>query len=534
MPELRIAVLVDGDGVQAFGLRALDELGGCDEVSVFSCSNTRTTRRPFRHGFYYALNLLALRSRLTKRVPVARTKKRLAQTVQFESGYEGAWQTLPPGIVRKLCGFDVILKLGMGLLRVPPADVLPVPILSWHHGDPDRYRGRPAGFWEIVDGAPVMGQIVQVLSNKLDGGRVVAFAETKVHPHSYRATLREAYSHSHLLLNRAIRNAVAGDALAKSSAGKNYRLPSNLAVLAFVARMAWSFLKRLVYGALVEKAWCVSTAETSGDAISGIVTGGSFPPPGTWETLPTPRDYVFLADPFFSREPEGVLVEALSRRTAIGEIALVSRDGCRQLSHERFHLSYPATVQAGGEELVIPEMAQGGEQRCFRIRHGRLEDAGSIDVEGQPRLLDPTLIEHEGRFYLFGNDEEQGATALQLWSAEALRGPFRPHPSSPVRISPLGGRMAGALLRIGDRLIRFGQDFSGDYGDGVHAFEVETLNPAEYRERAIGTIRFGDRQGPHTINVDGKRIVFDWYHRRFSTLSGVRRAAARMRRRRGG
>jgi hypothetical protein len=212
---------------------------------------------------------------------------------------------------------------------------------------------------------------------------------------------------------------------------------------------------------------------------------------------------------------------------------LVGDGGARRLSRGPLHFSYPGTIASGGERLVVPEMAQWGEQRCFRIGEGGFEDAGALDVEGRPRLLDPTLVEHEGLFYLFGNDEDQGATALQLWSAQSPRGPFRRHPSSPIRISPLGGRMAGALLRTGGRLIRFGQDFSADYGDGVCAFEVEILTPSDYRERPIGTIGFPDRQGPHTINFDGDRMVFDWYHRRVSPLSGVRRVMERLSYRRG-
>jgi hypothetical protein len=97
----------------------------------------------------------------------------------------------------------------------------------------------------------------------------------------------------------------------------------------------------------------------------------------------------------------------------------------------------------------------------------------------------------------------------------------------------MGGRMAGALLRAGGRLIRFGQNFSADYGDGVLAFEVERLGPADYRERPIGSIGFADRQGPHTINFNGDRMVFDWYRRRFSALSGARRAMALLSYRRG-
>jgi hypothetical protein len=534
MSELKVAVIVDGGAAQKFGLDAIDSLRGCNEITVFSCTNTTFRRKPFRHAFYYALNLVSVRNRFTRFLPVGAVRKRIAATVEFESGYEGAWQTLPAPIVERLAGFDIVVKLGMGLLRVPPPEVLPAPILAWHHGDPDRFRGRPAGFWEMVNRAPVVGQIVQILSNKLDGGAVVAFAETKVHPHSYRGTLIEAYRHSHLLVDEAVRNALAGRVLPKGSAGKNYRLPSNLVVAAFLWRMAAALMRRMVYGAFVEKRWRVSLAALGAGDAAPVAAGESFPPPASWRTLPIPRDYLFLADPFFSRDPPGILVEALNRRSALGDILLMSDDGPRRLSRGPLHFSYPGTAESGGGQLVIPEMAQWGEQRCFRIGGGGLEDSGPIEVEGGPRLIDPTLVEHDGRFYLFGNDEEQGTTALRLWSSETLNGPFRRHPFSPVLISPLGGRMAGGLLRAGGRLIRFGQDFSGDYGDGVYAFEVESLNSAEYRERPIGTIRFEDRQGPHTINFDGERIVFDWYHRRFSALSGVRRAMARLNQRRRG
>lgn len=526
MSKLRVAVIVDRGEVQRFGLRALDSLRGCDEITIVSCLNGRVRRRPFRHLGYYALALLFARNPLARFVPVERTSKRIAEVVEFECGWDGNWQTLPPDVVARLAGFDVIVKLGMGLLRVPPPEELPAPILAWHHGDPERFRGRPAGFWELVERSPVIGQIVQVLSNRLDSGRIVAFAQTKVHGHSYRATLIEAYRHSHLLINEAVRNALAGTALPRSSDGRNYRLPSNPAVLGFVWRRMAAFAKRLAYGAVVDTAWRVSLAHFPSDQALALADGDAFPAADRWDTLPTPRGYVFLADPFFSREPNGILVEALRRGAGTGTIGLVDEDGYRQVSHGRSHFSYPATIESDGEQLIVPEMAQWGDQCCFRIRDGRMEEAGTLDIEGRPRLLDPTLIEHDGRLYLFGNDWNDGSSALLLWSAESLRSRFRLHPFSPVLISPSGGRMAGALLRTGGRLIRFGQSFLGDYGDGVFVFEVETLTPDEYRERALGQIRFSDRLGPHTLNFDGNRVLFDWYTKQYSALAGVRRAMA--------
>lgn len=528
MSSLKVALIIDQGQVQRFGLRAIDSLAGCDEITVFSCRNTRISRKPVRHGAYYALNLLTVRNRETSVVSVTQTRKRIAELIEFDSGYDGAWQTLPPNVIEDLAGFDVIVKLGMGLLRVPTSDMLPVPILAWHHGDPDHYRGRPAGFWEMADKAPMIGQIIQILSNKLDGGRVVAFAQTKVFPYSYRATLIEAYRHSHLLLNQAIRNALRGDALPISSDGKNYRLPSNMTVIRFVARMAAAFVKRICYGAFIEKKWHVSEAEIGPGGQEAIAAASAFPTVEDWRMVPTPRGYVFLADPFFSQDPPGLLVEALSRKTSLGEILLVTNGGHQRLSAASHHFSYPGTVEAAGERFLVPEMAQAGVQRFFRIRGGHMEDAGTLDVEGSPAILDPTLIEHERRLYLFGNSRDQGSSALMLWSAESITGRFNLHPCSPVLITPAGGRMAGSLAKIDGRLIRFGQSFLDDYGDGVFAFEVEALTPDIYRERPLGCIQFKDRQGPHTLNFAGAHMVFDWYVRRVSPFAGIRRLAARL------
>lgn len=517
-------MIADNRAVQRFVLDALNAIEGTDEISVFSCRNTRTRKRWLRHGLYYALNLLSVRNRFTRFVPLASGRKSISRQVDFTSNYEGAWQVLPPDVVKELSGFDVILKFGMGLLRVPMRDQLPVPILSYHHGDPDRYRGRPAGFWEIADGAPVLGQMVQVIGNRLDAGEVVAYAETKVLPWSWRATLVESFRHSPLIINAAIANALSGNILSKPCLGRNCRLPSNLAVAGFTIRMAARFVRRLGYGAFFEKAWKVSTTPLASEQLPTLLEG-TFPNAAQWRTLPVARGYAFYADPFFSRQ--GILVEALSARTGRGEIVLVADGKDRRLSDGSGHMSYPATAHIGGREYVVPETARWSPPLACTIDSGGLKTEAILRIAGEARVVDPTLFACDGRLYLFGNIQALGSNTLHLWSADSLDGEFRLHPSSPVRISPEGGRMGGALVEHGPRLVRFGQDFSRGYGDGLIAFRVEELSATAYRERPIGRIRFQDRKGPHTLNFGDGEIVFDWYRDRFTLMAGVRRLLGR-------
>ena len=86
--------------------------------------------------------------------------------------------------------------------------------------------------------------------------------------------------------------------------------------------------------------------------------------------------------------------------------------------------------------------------------------------------------------------------------------------------------MAGAPLRLGGRLLRLGQDCSRDYGDGIIVFEIDCLSPDSYSEQQLGTIRFGDLKGPHTLNFKDGTAVFDFYRERFSPFAGVRRLQA--------
>ncbi len=531
---IKVGLITDGAAVPRFGLEALNALAGCDSVTVFACTNTRFSRRPFRHGAYYLLNLLTLRNRWTRPVALESGSKRIERVVEFESEWEGAWQRLPGAVVDELRegGFDVVVKLGMGLLRIPPPERLPVPILSWHHGDPDLYRGRPAGYWEMVEKRSVMGQIVQVLGNRLDAGKVVAFAETRVLPYSYRGTLAESFRHSSLLINHAVRNAIAGTYLPKPCTGRNYRLPSNAGVAFFVLRMAWQAVKRAAYGLTQEKKWKVSLAPCPPEALARLIEGAGFPAPDSWRTVPTGKRYTYYADPFFSEFPPGILVEALERRSGIGELVLIEGESHRRISVGRGHYSYPSTIRIIDRQLILPETSQWSPTRLYELAGEKLTDVGPLRVAGDPMIADPTLIEQGGHYYLFGSPSAQGVNVLTLWTAASLDSVFELHPQSPLRISPEGGRMAGALLRLPDgRLIRFGQSFERFYGDGIVAFEVEALTPDSYRERRIGDIRFRDPIGPHTLNVRDGELVFDWYRHQFDALVALRRLLSRLRRR---
>lgn len=515
--KIKVALLVDDLTLSQWHkdalLAAADLL---DIVLVINCGNTVTRKKVFTHAGYYALNMLSIRSALTRRQAVEFGS---AEVLTFESLYSGAWQTIPNGVVDSMRakGVQAVIKFGMSLLRTENLEG--VDVLSFHHGDPRFYRGRPAGFYEMQNDARSVGMIVQKLSNVLDGGEVLALGHCKLYPYSYRQTVQGLYQSSPALFRRAVMNYRSGKTVAIKPKGKNYRLPSNWTVARFCARMMIRKVTRLLYGALFEKKWNIVLRDDL-DVFSRATTSVSG---GRQPRLP--EKYSFLADPFFSSDGSVVRAEAMVASSGMGEI--VEFDvSTLELSRKLLagpHFSYPYTVTDAGQEFILPEVA--GHEAPYLLRPSGEEKIPLRGLEGT-RIVDPSLVRYGDHYYLFGGHPQSAAGMLNIHVADALDGPYVPHPMNPVVMDPSRARMGGRLILRDGAVYRFGQDNSGSYGNGIKIMQVTTLSPDTYAEREVGELRFSDAKGPHTVDTRNGKVVLDFYVEKFSLLAGYRRFAA--------
>lgn len=521
---MKIALLIDGRSIAKWQADAIEQLPAGHQILVFNCTNAKPGRRRLRHAAYYVLNLISLRTSQTRRVQLPAGIP-VQSWNDFECRADGAWQSLPEDLIDRIVAEQptLIIKFGMGLLRVPDPSRLPALILSYHHGDPRRFRGRPAGFYELLEGQQAIGQVIQILSNRLDAGKIVAFAETKVHRHSYRKTMGEAYGASPLLLPQALRAVAEGTTLPIDPQGMVYRLPATSTVLRFAMQRGLAKARRLAYGAFVEKVWQVAEAPVQQPATLQL---DAFPAPESWRTVERPAGYRFLADPF-PHPDGGILVEAL-RSSGLGEILHISNRGCRIVLGGKGHYSYPATLAVDGTRYLIPEVSEWSGPRIFGFDEGGVRDIGALELPGSPRLVDPTLFERNGMIYLFANVAAETSSVLRLWTAGSLFESFVEHPASPIRISPSGSRMGGSIIETDGNLYRIGQDLRSGYGDGILLFRIDELSPDGFQESFVDELRFSDCHGPHTFNLTGHSILFDYYQERFSVTAGLRRLRSRL------
>ena len=91
-------------------------------------------------------------------------------------------------------------------------------------------------------------------------------------------------------------------------------------------------------------------------------------------------------------------------------------------------------------------------------------------------------------------------------------------------------RMGGSIKLIKSRMLRFGQNNEGEYGESLSVIEIKELTPTSYMETHHGSIFMENAKGPHSLNLspDLSKIVVDYYENKFSFLAGFRRLKAKL------
>ena len=95
------------------------------------------------------------------------------------------------------------------------------------------------------------------------------------------------------------------------------------------------------------------------------------------------------------------------------------------------------------------------------------QDGERVLLDGFPGC-DATPVEHDGRWWLFcGNQDDRGTERLYLFMADALTGPWRPHPGNPVKADAGSARPGGLPFVHEGVLYRPAQDCSRTYGGAL-------------------------------------------------------------------
>jgi len=459
-----------------------------------------------------------------KQVPLAELGEGIPQRA-CQTTLRGEWsQHFHPDDIAYIQSLDLdfILKFAYGIIRGDIRTAARHGVWSFHHGDEQQFRGGPPAFWEIATDVPLQAAILQRLTERLYGGIILDKIWVLAEPLGYRRNLARIVAASLDMPAKAARALQHGriERVAAAPLSTNARIhsaPTDREMVGFRARVAANYFHYKRENQVFER-WNIGVVRAP---ISRFLDP-HFRPEIEW--APYHRRGHGLADPFSLPEGEGlrVLCEEYSffkERGWISDLFWNPRTGwggVRTVLEQDVHVSYPYPVRHEGRIYCTPECGARNRLTLYRIEADRLVPERTI-LEG-PRLIDSTIVEHRGRWWLFCTraDDEPNAK-LNIFHAPSAIGPWTPHAGNPVKIDIRSSRPGGTPFVHEGRLYRPAQDCTVRYGGHMAINEVTRLSPDEFGEiplRWIGPFTDAPRTHGFTRYIHPGNL-------RWSTLSGA-------------
>lgn len=410
---------------------------------------------------------------------------------------------------------DFILRFAFGIIKGPMLDAARYGVWSFHHGDERRYRGGPPAFWEIFEDSPLTGAVLQRLNDRLDAGVILRRGLIKTINYSYKHNLgllvNETINWPASAANQILNGLFETDVSSPTNAPV-YVAPTNVQMLRYFVRLARNIVRRL-YERQTREDWNVGAVRlTPADVLQGAVARNV-----RW--CPPIADG-WVADPIAVKNGSAihVLCERMRLDTHMGYIAALSFDGDSWTKEQQVidtgrHASYPYVFSVDGQTYCVPETRQNGEVALYRARNFPHEWERVATLLSGLHVVDSTIFEFDGRWWLFCADGEGSNHRLLVFYSESLLGPWLPHAGNPVKTDPSNARPAGPPFWHGGALYRPAQDCSVTYGGRISINRIVELSPSRFEETHVSFLE-PDPRAPygkalHTLSFAGDWAIID-------------------------
>jgi hypothetical protein len=381
-------------------------------------------------------------------------------------------------------------------------------------------RGGIAAFEEAVNGSDVVEVrlVARIPNGELQELRFGRFPYAS----SHRRTLERVFDQCELWIAQELKSPARATRSIDQPPEKKLRLFDRARfVLSEARRWTWHAVRYF----FEEVRWDVGVAKNS---IERFIAD----PKSAWMHWCANDDREFLADPFFvcdEQEKLRLLCETQrdQHTTGIVAIDLNEPQGARiPVLSSDISLSYPYVFEVQGEPWMLPEQHESKQLEAYHL-NGKATPVARWTLDGVTAPVDPTIVEYDGRWWLFCTDHERGPNyALHLFWATSPHGPWHAHLRNPVKIDITGARPAGNFFTRDGVLYRPAQDGSVRYGRAITIQRIDVLTPEEFEETQIASVEASSlgREGAvgvHTLSHGHGWIAVDAQFTRWSLTKGL-------------
>ena len=426
----------------------------------------------------------------------------------------------------KSLGLDIIIRGNApGIFRGEILSAAKEGIISFHHGDNRWNRGGPAAFWEVYYRKPSTGFVIQILTEELDGGKVLFRGEVST-CRSYTENIVKLFNESNPYMAKIILEYAEHGTLPQPEertpfGGMLLRTPSSAQTVKYIFMTLREFAGWVVNRIILRKGLRWGVAFTPGPWRDAVLRKG------TEIKNPAGR---FFADPFVVTKDEKTIcfVEDYHFKEKKGRIAaieIIDKKNYRILGpvlEEPFHMSFPFVFEYRGDLFMVPETRESNAIRLYKCVEYPLKWEYQKDILSDVKAVDSMLFEYRSRWWLLtnlaaGGNSDHGSQLFAYHSENPYSDNWIPHEKNPLVFNGTIARNGGLLDAESGQPVRVRQKQGFNaYGAGLTLAQITELTPSTFREREIGQITpdfFRKIRGCHQFHSNGRYTVYDYVRR---------------------
>ena len=375
--------------------------------------------------------------------------------------------------------FDFLIRSCSNILTKDFLKTSKYGVISFHHGDYKKFRGSPAGFWEVFKQEKKTGFMIQILKSNLDYGNIIleGYFQTKSF---FLLNQAELYKKSNFYLQKILLDFSKNKKLLflkKKKKGKIYETPKIWNQLKYVYQTSKILIKKLF---IYENNFKLALFKKNNISSPIIIEN---------------EKRKFLADPFLIKHNKKTYCFAEEYDHAKKKGHIVCFDLNKEkfdkkiILNENFHLSFPFIFKFKNNFFMCPETSNISEIRLYKNINFPFKWKFYKTIKKNIKSVDNIIFKKNNLWWLFTNVDYSNCNDFShdLSIFYSKKGPltdkWKCHPQNPNKISSLESRNAGIIFNK-NKVIRISQEQGFDnYGQNINFHEIKSLNKKKYFEK---------------------------------------------------